>query len=49
MRQGSTENAAVVRALLADLIERGVRADVPRFVVIDGAKALRRALKRLLW
>jgi len=44
MRQGSTENAAVVRALLADLIERGVRADVPRLIVIDGAKALRRAL-----
>lgn len=44
MRQGSSENAGVVRALLADLIERGLRADVPRLIVIDGAKALRRAL-----
>ena len=44
MRQGSTENSTVVRELLADLIERGLCPELARLVVIDGAKALRRAL-----
>lgn len=44
MREGSTEKTAVVRALLSDLIERGLAADAPRLWVIDGAKALRRAI-----
>lgn len=42
--EGSTEKAAVARALLSDLIERGLDADAPRLWVIDGAKALRRAI-----
>jgi len=44
IREGSTEKTQVVRALLADLIDRGLDADRPRLWVIDGAKALRRAL-----
>jgi len=44
MREGSTEKTAVVRALISDLIERGLAADAPRLWVIDGAKGLRRAI-----
>lgn len=44
IREGSTEKTQVVRALLSDLIDRGLDADAPRLWVIDGAKALRRAL-----
>lgn len=44
VREGSTEKTQVVRALLSDLIERGLDADAPRLWVIDGAKALRRAI-----
>ncbi len=41
---GSTENSTVVKALLADLVERGLDLDQPMLVVIDGAKALRKAV-----
>ncbi len=44
IREGSTENTRVARSLLADLIERGLDAEAPRLWVIDGAKALRRAI-----
>ncbi len=44
IRQGSTEKTEVVRALLSDLVDRGLAADVPRLWVIDGGKALRRAI-----
>jgi len=44
IRKGSTEKTQVVRSLLSDLIERGLDADAPRLWVIDGAKALRRAI-----
>ena len=37
---GSTENKTVVRALLADLVERGLKVDDGLLVVCDGAKAL---------
>ena len=37
---GSTENKTVVRALLADLVERGMNVDDGLLVVCDGAKAL---------
>jgi putative transposase len=42
--EGSTEKTQVVRALLSDLIERGLTADSPRVWIIDGGKALRRAI-----
>jgi putative transposase len=38
--EGSTENATVVKALLADLRDRGLDVTRPVLVVIDGAKAL---------
>lgn len=44
LHEGSSENTRVVKALLAELIERGLQADRPRLWVIDGAKALRRAI-----
>ncbi len=44
LREGSTEKTQVVRAMLAELIERGLDADRPRLWVIDGGKALRRAI-----
>jgi putative transposase len=47
IRDGSTENTRVVRALISDLIERGLDANAPRLWIIDGAKALRRALKEI--
>ncbi len=44
LREGATENAAACKALLADLIERGLNPDRTILVVIDGAKALRKAV-----
>lgn len=45
LAEGATENAAVVKALLADLIERGLQPDVARLFIVDGAKALSRAVR----
>jgi transposase-like protein len=47
LREGSTENATVVRALISDLIDRGLDPERGRLWVIDGAKALRRAIRDL--
>jgi transposase-like protein len=44
LREGATENAAVCKALLADLIERGLDSEHSLLVVIDGAKALHKAV-----
>jgi putative transposase len=44
LAEGATENATVVRDLLADLRDRGLEVTRPLLVVIDGAKALRRAI-----
>ena len=44
LRQGATENTVVAKGLLEDLVERGLAVDRPLLVVIDGAKALRRAV-----
>ena len=44
LHEGSTEAARVVKKLLADLIERGLDASRMRLWVIDGGKALRRAI-----
>jgi putative transposase len=43
--QGSTENATVATALLADLVERGLDPVQGILFVIDGAKALRKAIR----
>jgi transposase-like protein len=42
--EGSTENATLARELLVGLRERGLEVTRPILVVIDGAKALRRAV-----
>lgn len=42
--EGSTENTAVVKALLSDLVSRGLSADKGILAVIDGSKALKAAL-----
>jgi transposase-like protein len=44
LREGATENAAAVRALLADLVERGLDPNRALLIVIDGAKALHKAV-----
>jgi transposase-like protein len=43
--EGSTENATLARTLLADLVDRGLDPEQGILFVIDGAKALRRAIK----
>lgn len=44
--EGATENTAVVQALIDNLVERGLDPAIPRLFVIDGAKALSRAIRR---
>jgi len=46
LREGATENAAVVSALLSDLVERGLDFSTPRLYILDGGKALHAAVKR---
>lgn len=43
--EGATENTATVQALLDNLIARGLDAGVPRLFIVDGAKALSRAIR----
>jgi transposase-like protein len=47
IREGSTENATVARALLSDLVERGLPQDRALLFVIDGSKALWAAIRKL--
>jgi len=44
IRQGGTENTEVVKSLLQDIIERGISTVRPPLVVLDGGKALRKAV-----
>jgi len=44
IREGATENAAVVTALLEDVVSRGVDPKRKMLFVIDGSKALRAAI-----
>jgi putative transposase len=46
LREGATENAAVVSELLGDLASRGLDFSVPRLYVLDGGKALAAAVRR---
>jgi len=43
--EGSTENATLARELLADLVARGLDPEQAILFVIDGGKAIRRAIK----
>ena len=45
LREGTTENATVARALLAGLADRGLATERPLLFVIDGSKALRKAVR----
>ena len=44
LREGSSENATVVKDLLTDLVSRGLDPGRRRLFVIDGSKALRAAI-----
>src|SRR5712671_4234786 len=46
IREGATENLAVVSALLSELVERGLDFSIPRLYVLDGGKALQAAVRR---
>ena len=43
--EGSTENATLARSLLSDLVDRGLDPGQAILFVIDGGKAIRRAIK----
>jgi putative transposase len=45
--EGDTENTTVVKHLLADLVERGLRYEAGLLLVIDGGKALAAGIKRV--
>ena len=47
LREGATENAEVATALLEDLAGRGLDAFTRRLFVIDGSKALRKAINQV--
>ena len=44
LAEGGSENSEVVKLLLADLINRGLEPDKPRLYVLDGSKALHKAV-----
>ena len=46
LAEGASENAATVQALLDNLTARGLDPDVPRLFILDGAKALSKAVRR---
>jgi transposase-like protein len=45
LAEGATENAATVQALIDNLIERGLDPAFPRLFIIDGSKALSKAIR----
>ena len=47
LREGDTENGQVARALLRDLVDRGLDQERARLFVIDGAKALTSAIEKI--
>ena len=47
LREGDTENGQVAKALLRDLVERGLDPERARLFVIDGAQALRSAIRKV--
>jgi transposase-like protein len=46
IREGATENTAVVSSLLSELVERGLDFSTPRIYVLDGGKALAVAVRK---
>ena len=47
LREGDTENSRVAKALLRDLVARGLDPERARLFVIDGAKALSSAIEKM--
>ncbi len=47
LREGNTENSRVAKALLRDLVERGLDPERARVFVIDGARALTSAILKV--
>lgn len=47
LREGTTENSRVAKALLRDLLERGLDPERARVFVLDGSKALRVAIRKV--
>jgi putative transposase len=47
LREGATENSTSCKALLADLESRGLRTDKAVLAVIDGSKALAKAIRNV--
>jgi putative transposase len=47
LADGATENSAVVKSLLTDLVDRGFAVPEGALAVIDGAKALAKALREV--
>jgi len=45
VREGTTENATVCKALLADLRDRGLDLDRPILFIVDGGTGLRKAIR----
>jgi putative transposase len=45
---GATENTTVVKGLLEDLVSRGLETERKLLIVLDGAKALRKAVQMVL-
>ena len=43
--EGGSENSELVKRLLGDLLDRGLSAEEPRLFVLDGSKALHKAVK----
>jgi transposase-like protein len=46
IREGATENTAVVNGLLSELLERGLDFSTPRLYILDGGKALAAAVRK---
>ena len=46
IREGATENTAVVSGLLSELVERRLDFSIPRLYVLDGGKALAVAVRK---
>jgi len=47
LREGATENSTSCKSLLSDVQSRGLRTDQPVLAVIDGSKALAKAIKAI--
>ena len=47
LQHAATENAAAAEDLLTGLVERGISTEKKRLFVLDGSKALRRAVRKI--